>query len=212
VSSYTIIITPNDDTATTTRLELEISGNQVVLTDLHIHASNGLSAGRLPAIDYDLLLRAISPLTPTPTSTRLAPATNSHAQLATSAAEESAIEVDESSAPSTPRARRRSAAAGSVRPVKTGQRRRGRATAVEPDAVPATATRRGRKPAAATNGIVADGVGAAGRAYRRMPEDFAVMYEQAGSATALANQYDVPRHTVHGWVKRLRAQGVLPTE
>ena len=210
MSSYTIIITPNDDTATTTRLELEISGDQVVLTDLHVHASNGLPAGKLPAIDYDLLLRALSPAAPTPTLPRLS-AGNRNAQPAAATGGEYVTEVDESPATSAPRARRRSAGAGSARPAKTGQRRRGRATTAEPDAAPVTATRRGRKPAAATSGAVANGANGAGRAYRRMPDDFAARYEQAGSATVLANQYDVPRHTVHGWVKRLRAQGVLPT-
>jgi hypothetical protein len=47
------------------------------------------------------------------------------------------------------------------------------------------------------------------RAYRRMPEPGQVMevYNQAGSITAVAEHFGVPRHTVDGWARRLRAQG-----
>src|SRR2546430_1792872 len=46
----------------------ESPGDQVILTDLHLHLRNGdgLSTGQLPAVDYGLLLRAITTTTPTP--------------------------------------------------------------------------------------------------------------------------------------------------
>jgi hypothetical protein len=49
------------------------------------------------------------------------------------------------------------------------------------------------------------------RAYRRMPEasEVAALYKAAGSATAVAEHYGVPRHTASGWVRRLRSQGLL---
>jgi hypothetical protein len=49
-----------------------------------------------------------------------------------------------------------------------------------------------------------------GRAYRRMPEDFAAVYKRLDGATAAAEHYQVPRHTVQGWLRRLRSEGVLP--
>lgn len=47
------------------------------------------------------------------------------------------------------------------------------------------------------------------RAYRRMPEPAEVLaaYSQAGSITALAEHYGVPRHTANGWARRLRSMG-----
>jgi len=47
------------------------------------------------------------------------------------------------------------------------------------------------------------------RAYRRMPEPDEVMdvYRETGSITAVADRFGVPRHTVAGWARRLRAQG-----
>ncbi|MEU4221649.1 helix-turn-helix domain-containing protein [Actinoplanes sp. NPDC026623] len=41
-----------------------------------------------------------------------------------------------------------------------------------------------------------------GRAYRRMPEDFAAVLRQAGTSTAIADHYGVPRHTAQGWIRR----------
>jgi hypothetical protein len=47
------------------------------------------------------------------------------------------------------------------------------------------------------------------RAYRRMPDAAEVMaaYRQVGSVSALADHFDVPRHTVQGWARRLRREG-----
>jgi transposase len=53
--------------------------------------------------------------------------------------------------------------------------------------------------------------GGTGRAYRRMPDDFAAVYQHAGSASAVAAHYQVPRHTGNGWIRRLRKQGIIPT-
>jgi Homeodomain-like domain len=52
--------------------------------------------------------------------------------------------------------------------------------------------------------------GGEGRAYRRMPEDLAAVYSRIGGATAVAEHYGVPRHTVQGWLRRLRAEGIIP--
>ncbi len=68
MTTYTITITADDDSAATTRLRLDTSGDQVILTDLHLHDGNGLSSGQLPTIDYGMLLAAITTSTPTPVS------------------------------------------------------------------------------------------------------------------------------------------------
>jgi transposase len=44
-----------------------------------------------------------------------------------------------------------------------------------------------------------------------MPDDFAAVYRQAGGAAAVAEHYQVPRHTANGWIRRLREQGIIPT-
>ena len=47
------------------------------------------------------------------------------------------------------------------------------------------------------------------RPYRRMPDPEQVMdvYRQTGSITAVADHFDVPRHTVVSWARRLRTMG-----
>ena len=52
--------------------------------------------------------------------------------------------------------------------------------------------------------------GGEGRAYRRMPQDLAAVYKRVGGAAAVAEHYGVPRHTVQGWLRRLRAEGIIP--
>jgi hypothetical protein len=51
--------------------------------------------------------------------------------------------------------------------------------------------------------------GSDARAYRRMPKDLAGVYKRIGGTTAVAEHYAVPRHTVQGWLRRLRAEGVI---
>jgi hypothetical protein len=161
MASYTITITPEGAEGTTTTLRLDVTRGVATLTDVHLHAGAGLSAGQLPTIDYAMLLRA----------------------------------VGQEGAPAKAAARK---ATGRGRPPA---KRAGRAPAA---AEPAKATR-ARVAAKKT----ARGAGG-GRAYRRMPDDLATVYQRVGGATAVAEHYGVPRHTVQGWLRRLRSQGVLP--
>jgi hypothetical protein len=50
-----------------------------------------------------------------------------------------------------------------------------------------------------------------GRQYRRMPDasELVGAYHEATSVTELAAQYEVPRHTMNGWLARLRRQGLI---
>jgi hypothetical protein len=39
-----------------------------------------------------------------------------------------------------------------------------------------------------------------------MPEDFAAVYRQVGTAAAIADHYGVPRYTAQGWIGRHKKQ------
>jgi hypothetical protein len=221
VTTYTITITADDDSAATTRLRLDVSADQVILTDLHLHDGNGLSGGQLPAIDYGLLLAAITTSTPTPLSSPTPPPVLSRdttpaptAVTGKTPARRRARTAAPAAAPKARRAGRGSAdtpAAATPHPAAGGRRRAGtadKAAAAANKSVPAarkTATR--ARPARASGATS----GGTGRAYRRMPDDFAAVYQQAGSASVVAGHYQVPRHTANGWIRRLREQGIIPT-
>ena len=88
-----------------------------------------------------------------------------------------------------------------VEEVEPAPRRRPRKTAKKAAAkATRSAAKKATKRAAESSGT---------RAYRRMPEPDQVMdvYRETGSITAVAEHFGVPRHTVAGWARRLRAQG-----
>jgi hypothetical protein len=60
MDSYTITIAPNDDSGVATRLVVDTSGAQVRITDVHLHAPQGLASGHIPTVDFDLLLQAVT--------------------------------------------------------------------------------------------------------------------------------------------------------
>ena len=60
VNSYTITIAPNDDSGHTTTLVVDTSGDEVLITDVHLRAPGGLAGGQMPTVDFSLLLRAIA--------------------------------------------------------------------------------------------------------------------------------------------------------
>jgi hypothetical protein len=63
MSSYTITITPDDTTRASTTVRVDVTDDAARITELLVKAggSNGLAAHQLPAVDLDLLLRAIQP-------------------------------------------------------------------------------------------------------------------------------------------------------
>jgi hypothetical protein len=63
MSSYTITITPDDTTRASTTLRVDVSDNAARITELLVKAgaAAGLSPQQLPAVDLDLLLRAVTP-------------------------------------------------------------------------------------------------------------------------------------------------------
>ncbi|GIG03231.1 hypothetical protein Cci01nite_83240 [Catellatospora citrea] len=92
----------------------------------------------------------------------------------------------------------------------------------------------GRKPAARGTGLASDADGnpstskavpkpkvvkkttakakaAGGRTYRRIPDDFDNVLRQTGdSATAVADHYQVPKHTAYGWIRSARKRAATP--
>jgi len=184
MSSYTITIAPNDNSGNTTTLLVDASGDEVRITDVHLHAGDGLSAGRLPVVDFGLLLQAIRPTAAAP------------AQIA--ATPTPIVDTE-------PRQRRGGRAATPRTAVKPARAARSSKTArAATGTQEATRTvkqtpRRTPKTAEAT-------APAGGRAYRRMPEDIRAVLAQAATATAVADHYGVPRHTATGWVRRVRRE------
>ncbi len=121
LSSYTISIAPDDPTRATTTLRVEVTDNTARVTELLVRAGEGggLTAGQLPAVDLDQLLRAVSPatqvpavhtaaeptlsdLTVEPTTAQRPPTTNTEPSAATGAAVASTDPATKAPAPAEP--------------------------------------------------------------------------------------------------------------
>ena len=81
-------------------------------------------------------------------------------------------------------------------------RARRRAGAGDPE--PAVAAPKRKTRAARDKNSAPDAAPEQERAYRRMPDDFAAVATRLNSATAIAEHYQVPRHTAQGWLRRVR--------
>ena len=179
MAGYTITITSNDGEAgAQTTIRVDTTGGSARVTELTVRSAGGggLSPQRLPAVNLEQLIAALSPTAQTAIATV------------------PAAEPVAATAVSTPSGRGRSGRAkraGRKAPAKKAASRSRQARAEK-----TTASRE------SANGR---------RAYRRMPEatEVAALYRAAGSATAVAEHYGVPRHTASGWVRRLRSQGLL---
>jgi hypothetical protein len=229
VGSYTITFTPDDVSNASAVVRVDLGAAGARITELTVRAGNGdgLIPGELPGFDLGRLLRAIAPAGQTAPAFELSAAPVAPATAIGTYEAEPAV-----AAPAKRTAARATATRGATgrTPAKRGTATRGAAkqttakqtAAAKKTAAKATAgTGRGaRKAASATSGRATTRTGAAartaraaqgaGRAYRRTPEDIVAVFTQAPSATALARHYGVPRHTVQGWLRRLRAEGVLP--
>ena len=200
MSSYTITITPDDTTRASTTLRVDVSDTTARITELLVRAgaAAGLSPQQLPAVDLDLLLRAITPSGPAsvPASSAqalpVAPADEAPARAARRATRRATA--------AAPRRRRNAAEQSEPKATKRAGKRAGRAAAEQP----AKSTR------AAKSGGQADRAGRGERAYRRAPEDLVEVFGQVGGVTAVARHYGVPRYTAQSWVRRLRNEGQLP--
>jgi hypothetical protein len=95
-----------------------------------------------------------------------------------------------------------------VTPPALPEQRTGSAQTPEPEPKPEPETEPETGPA---TGPEREPAGAAERNYRRMPDatELVGAYHDAPSVGALAAAYGVPRHTMNGWLSRLRRQGLI---
>lgn len=193
MSGYTITITSDEDKSNTMTLHLDVTEGVVRMTDVHLHAAGGFPNGQIPAIDFPLLVEAVT-------------------GGAVKAAPPAEAEAAKASPPS--RATKTAKATGPARPGRTvkGAKTTKKAgtkeistAAKSAKAAPAAPAAEPAKAADSTAGRTRRG----DRAYRRTPPDFVEVFQRVGGATAAAKHYGVPRHTANGWVRRLREQGVL---
>jgi hypothetical protein len=219
MDSYTITITPNDDSGNSTTLTVDTSTGQARITSVHMHAPGGLTDAQAPNVNVDLLLQAVTGPTHTPAaitaaSTPLAQAAPEPSVVNTElgAGEPATIATTAAPQPTTGEPTRRASTAA---PAKRASRR---AAAAAAEQAPSSGARRGRnqpapktprKAARKTANAAADV--AAERVYRRMPDDFTAVYRQAGTAAAIADHYGVPRHTAQGWIRRHKKQDATAT-
>jgi hypothetical protein len=227
MDSYTITIAPNDDSGAATRLVVDTSGDQVRITDVHLHAPQGLSSGHIPTVDFDLLLRAV---TGTATAsnghgaagvTELSGPQHSTPELGAAVAAEPA---ERPALPAAPKRRARKVAPAGARArtatkaseeeaaaprrsasaSRTGKQGPVKAGGKRTAAAPTPAKRTAAAPAPAKRTRSA-APATTGRVYRRTPDDLAEVFAQVETVAGVAAHYQVPRHTAQGWVGRLRA-------
>jgi hypothetical protein len=234
VGSYTITFTPDDVSNASAVVRVDLGAAGARITELTVRAGNGdgLVPGELPGFDLGRLLRAIAPAGPT------APALELSAAPVVQAGAIGSYEPAATAAPAKRTAAKRTTAtrgagertAGRAAATRTAAKKTAKQAAAKKTTGTAAGTGRGTRkavagsaprPGAAGSGRTTARTGASaartaraaqgnGRAYRRTPEDIVTVFNQAPSATALARHYGVPRHTVQGWLRRLRAEGVLP--
>ncbi|TDC65769.1 hypothetical protein E1258_04605 [Micromonospora sp. KC207] len=206
-------------------MRVEFNGATARITELLVRAGegDGLAAGQIPAVDLDLLLKAVTAAVGGKQALTVSPAAPaSEAPADVSVDEEPAADIDagrpvaattstaDQPATTTPvpseptevavpkqTSRAKAQAAGTTRS-------RGR------KATGAKATNAGRKATKQTaKGEASPGTG---RVYRRSPDDLESVYQQAGSPAALADHYNVPRHTAQGWIRTLRRRQATSAE
>ena len=225
MGSYTITFTPDDasNASAVVRVDLGVAGARI--TELTVRAGNGdgLVPGELPGFDLGRLMRAIAPAGPTAPAFELsATSTMEPAAIATYPAQAAAATVTAPArktakrtpakraaakqAPAKQTAAKKAAAAKATAGTGRGRKAAGSGAAARSGGAAARANKRTGATAARTTGR-AQG---AGRAYRRTPDDIVEVFNQAPSASTLARHYGVPRHTVQGWLRRLRSEGLLP--
>lgn len=225
MTSYTITVAPSDGSGSTTTIAVDTSGGDVRITDVHLHATAGLTATQLPSIDINLLMQAVAPQPtrveaasvaapalidePSQTTTATTRQTIDADDDTTVAVPNTAVSVDDVTAPAPSPKRPRRA---------TRQQRASERPAAEPERPSKGASPRPRRRPRSGNAdnttttppqkdstvpVEASPSGHE-RAYRRMPDDFSAVATNLNSASAIAEHYNVPRHTAQGWLRRLR--------
>jgi len=148
MDSYTITITPNDDSGAATRLVVDTSGDQVRITDVHLHAPRGLASGHIPTVDFDLLLQAVTGTATASNGQSVAGASALSAPDGAPALEAATAgePVEQLAVPATSKGRARKAAPRAATPTPPRPARARKAAAAPRDE--ATASRRSARGAA----------------------------------------------------------------
>lgn len=236
MGSYTITFTPDDVTNASAVVRVDLGASGARITELTVRAGSGdgLVPGELPGFDLGRLMRAIAPAGPTAPAFELSAMPTAVTPAAAYTTE------PEASAPVRKTAKRTAPARTASARTAPGRAAAGRGAAAKQTAAKQTGAKKAAKAAPGTgrtaraasgsaagtrsggggrsatrsSGAAAARTGSSrggtGRAYRRTPDDIVEVFTQAPSATALARHYGVPRHTVQGWLRRLRAEGILP--
>jgi hypothetical protein len=220
MTGYIVTITPDGNGGgPETTLRVDTTTGQVREVTVRAGEGNGIELDQLPAIDLAGLAAALSPRTvpaieppvvvaepaeaaapaeaPAPADTPADSGARTRGAKSTTRTAKSATRATKSAARASKAGARTAKSAGrtakSATAEKPGPRKRATRSA-EP-----TQARRSAEP---TNGR---------RAYRRIPDTDAVVaaYRQAGSVGPVAEQFGVPRHTVTGWLRRLRRLGLI---
>jgi hypothetical protein len=188
VPGFTITITPSDDPTAQTSIHVDTAPGSARITELTVRSADGgsLPSNYLAGVDLQALIAAL----PLPASGASSPA---------------------SSAPAAALAARAPVTTGTGRRAApdTGRDRPRARTTGRKNAAANTASRARQGTVAARAAVRQPAAGR--RAYRRMPEAREVLdaYRAVGGTTALAQHFDVPRHTASGWLRRLRSMGLL---
>lgn len=228
MSSYTITIAASDPSQATTTLTVELNGATARITELVVRAGegDGLTAGQIPAVDLDLLLKAVTPAVAGQQAITVSPADPADDTPATDSA---SVDGEERVADTEAAQPVAATTFTADEPAATSTAM----TDVTEAAVPKQMSRAkaraagapragGRKTAAGANAKAArkatkqtakgDATTTNGRVYRRSPSDLESVYQQAGSVAAVADHYNVPRHTAQGWIRTLRRRQASPAE
>ena len=223
MGSYTITFTPDDvsNASAVVRVDLGASGARITELTVRAGSGDGLVPGELPGFDLGRLMRAIAPAGPaapafelsaTPSAVTSAAAYSTTGPATSAPARKSAKRATAGRGAAKQTAAKQAAAKKTAKAAPgTGRAASGSAAGTRSGGGGRSATRSSGAAAARTGTSRTDASrGGTGRAYRRTPTDIVEVFTQAPSATALARHYGVPRHTVQGWLRRLRAEGILP--
>ncbi|MEU8075921.1 hypothetical protein AB0B31_10765 [Catellatospora citrea] len=211
MTSYTVQITPDDPAKPTITIRLDLEADSTVLRELSLKTSgeHPLSAGRLPVLDLNHIVSAVTAAM-TPTGPAAAPI------LPTMAADMTAADTMPSAPVRAAAGRRGRASADTSAQSTTASDGQSKTEGASPNAVPASPPKAAAVRRKATSGKAgtrhATPGAASGRTYRRLPDDFAQVIRQTGdSAAAIADYYQVPRHTAYSWIRTHGKQATAST-
>jgi hypothetical protein len=211
MTGYTITITPDDERAgALTTIRVDTANGDPRITELTVRSADGSGLSphhQLPAIDLVQLVGALSPSRQGILEAAPRAGSEQPAETVTVAGAPAAT-TGGRGAGRRPPARKVAARKAANAPARRAAGKASRAATTADGAKRGSTGRRRSAAATSTPGATPSG---GGRAYRRMPEATEVVaaYRQAGTTSALAEHFSVPRHTAVGWVRRLRREGLI---